>query len=43
MHRKPDSDMFHVDTELKRTLRSLMKVSRAKKETMEDERIEQTV
>ena len=43
MHRKPDSDMFPVDTELERTLRSLMKVSRAKKETMADERIEQTV
>ena len=43
MHRKPDSDMFPVDTELERTLRTLMKVSRAKKETMADERIEQTV
>ena len=43
MHRKPDSDMFPVDTELERTLRSLRKVSRAEKETMADERIEQTV
>ena len=43
MHRKPDSDMFPVYIELERTLRSLMKVSRVKKETMADERIEQTV
>ena len=43
MHRKLDSDMFPIDTELERTLRSSMKVSRAEKETMADERIEQTV
>ena len=43
MHRKPDSDLFPVDTELERTLRSLRKVSRAEKATMADERIEQTV
>ena len=29
MHRKPESDLFPVDTELERTLRSLRKVNRA--------------
>ena len=43
MHRKPESDMFPVDTELERTLRSLRKISRAEKATMADERIDQTV
>ena len=31
MHRKPDSNLFPIDTELERTLRSLRKASRAKK------------
>ena len=43
MHRKPESDLFRVDSELERTLRSFRKVSRAKKATMADERIDQTV
>ena len=43
MHRKPDSDLFPVDTELERTLRSLRKVSRVEKATMADERIDPTV
>ena len=43
MHRKPESDLFPVDYELERTLRSLRKVSRGKKATMADERIDQTV
>ena len=43
MHRKPRSDLLPVDSELERTLRSLRKVSRAEKATMEDERIDQTV
>ena len=40
MHRKLDSDLFPIDTELERTLRRLRKVSRAEKETMADERID---
>ena len=43
MHRKLELDMLPVDTELERTLRSLRKVSRAEKATMEDKRIDQTV
>ena len=43
MHRKPESDLLPVDSELERTLRSLRKVSRAEKATMADERIDQTV
>ena len=43
MHKKPKSDLFPVDSELERTLRSLRKVSRAEKATMADERIDQTV
>ena len=43
MHRKPESDLFLVDTELERTLKSLRKVSREEKATMVDERIDQTV
>ena len=40
MHREPDSDLFPIDTELERTLRSLRKVSIEKKATMADERID---
>ena len=43
MHRKPESNLFLVDSELERTLRSLRKLSRAGKAAMEDERIDQTV
>ena len=43
MHRKPESDLSTLDTELERTLRSLRKTKRAKKATMVDERINQTV
>ena len=43
MHKKPESDLFPVDSDLERTLRSLRKVSRAEKATMADERIDQTV
>ena len=42
MHRKQDSDLFVVDTELERTLRSLRKTKRAEKSTMADERHDQT-
>ena len=43
MHKKPKSDMFPVDFELERTLWSLRKVNKAEKETIADERIDQTV
>ena len=43
MHKKPDSDFFPVDTELKRMLRSLRKVSRVEKAMMADERIDPTI
>ena len=43
MHRKPKSDLFPVDSELERTLRSLRKVSRVEKATMTDERIDKTI
>ena len=43
MHRKPNLDLFPVDTELERTLKSLRKINRAEKATMADERIDQTV
>ena len=43
MYRKPESDMFLVDSELERTLRSLRKVSKAEKATIADERIDQKV
>ena len=43
MHRKPESNMFPIDSELERTLRRLRKVSRIEKETMENERIDKTV
>ena len=32
MHRKPESHLFPVDTELERTLRSLRNVSRVEKQ-----------
>ena len=43
MHRKLDSDMFPLDTELERTLRNLRKVRSAETTIMEDERMGQTV
>ena len=43
MNRNPKSYLFPLDSELERTLRSLRKVSRAKKATMADKRIDQTV
>ena len=43
MHRKQDSDLLPVDTELERTLRSLRKTKRAERATMADERNDQTV
>ena len=43
MHKKPESYMLPIDSELERTLRSLGKVSRVEKATMTDERIDQTV
>ena len=42
MHRKQDSNMLPVDTELERTLISLRKTKRAENATMEDERHDQT-
>ena len=41
MHRKQDSDLFPVDTELERTLRSLRKTKRAENKAMADERHDQ--
>ena len=43
MHRKPESDLSSLDTELERTLRNLRKVKRAGEATMAYERINQTV
>ena len=43
MHRKPNSDMFPLDIELERTLRSLRKVRSAETAVMVDERTGQTV
>ena len=43
MHRKPESDLSTLDTELERTLRNLRKVKRAGEAIMADERINQTV
>ena len=43
MHRKLESDLLPIQSELERTLRSLRKVSRVEKTTMEDERLDQTV
>ena len=42
MHRKPDSDLFPVDTELERTLRSLRKTKRVENASTVDERHDQT-
>ena len=42
MHKKPESDLFTLDTKLERTLRNLRKVKRAGEATMVDERINQT-
>ena len=42
MHRKQDSDLIPVDTELERTLRSLRKTKRAENAAMADERHDQT-
>ena len=41
MHRKQDSDLILVDTELERTLRSLRKTKRAEKTAMAYERHDQ--
>ena len=43
MHRKPESDLFPLDTELERTLRNLRKVRSAETTIMADERIGLTV
>ena len=43
MHKKPESDLSTLDTELERTLTNLRKVKRAREATMADERINQTV
>ena len=43
MHKKQDSDLLPVDTELERTLRSLRMTKRAEKATMAHERNDQTV
>ena len=43
MHRKPESDLFPLDTELERTLGNLMKVRSAETTIMADERMGQTV
>ena len=42
MHRKPESYLFSLDTELERTLRNLRKVKSAKTAIMEDEIMGQT-
>ena len=42
MHRKQDSDLIPVDTELERTLRSLRKTERAENATIAYERHDQT-
>ena len=42
MHRKQNTDLIPVDTELERTLRSLRKTKRAKNSAMADERQDQT-
>ena len=39
MHRKSESDLFPLDTELERTLRNLRKVRSAKIEIMVEERM----
>ena len=43
MHKKPESYMLPVDSELERTLRSLRKVRIAEKATMTDERVDKIV
>ena len=43
MHRKLESDLSTLDTELERTLRNLRKVKRGGEATMANERINQTV
>ena len=42
MHRKQDYDLIPADTELERTLRSLIKTKRAENAAMADERHDQT-
>ena len=42
MHRKQDSDLLPVDTELERTLKSLRKTKRAENTAMANERHDQT-
>ena len=42
MHRKHDSDLIPVDTELERTLRSLRQTKRVENAAMADERHDQT-
>ena len=43
MHRKPELDLFLLDTELERTLRNFLKVRSAEIASMADERMGQTV
>ena len=43
MHRKPESDLFPLDTELERTLRNLRNVKSAETTIMAEERMGQTV
>ena len=43
MHRKPESDLFPLDTELKITLRNLRKVKSAKTTIMVEERMGQII
>ena len=43
MHRKLESDLFPLDTELERTLRNLRKVRSAETTIMADERMGQIV
>ena len=43
MHRKPESYLFPLDTELVRTLRNLRKVKSAETTIMAEERMGQTV
>ena len=41
MHRKQNTDLIPVDTELERTLRSLRKIKKAENSIMADERQDQ--
>ena len=43
MHRKPESDLFPLDTELERTWRNLRKVRSVEIESMTDERMGEIV